>query len=216
MTLPAAAADELAELAPLLRRAVDLDPSALARVRLGHGTAAVLVRLPFRVLVARTIATHRELARADVTVGAGELLAWLDGSRVDPPAPRDADWRGAVPPASGWQRVDSIPDEAIRAVVRAGAAALQDAAAREGLPGAQPRAEVADTLLDSVVLTATADASGKTAAVTLRTLSALTRMGFLARDSQAHVDRSGRWIRVAGAYGTVYAEEPGGLAIASS
>ena len=215
MTLPGAAA-ELAELAPMLRRAVDLDPAALARVRLVPGTASVLVRLPFRVLVARTVATTREHARADVTVGAGELLDWLDGSRTDPPASRDTAWRGDLPPASGWRRVDSVPDDTIRALVRAGANTLKVASARAGLPGAQPRADVADALLDSVVLTAAADSADVTAAVTLRTLSALTRMGFLARDSHAHIDRSGRWTRVAGAFGTVYAEEPGGLTIAST
>ena len=212
----AAIADELAELAPMLRRAVDLDPAALARVRLGPGTVSVLVRLPFRVLAARTVASQVEFARADVTFGAGELLSWLDGTRAEPPTPRDAEWRGGVPPDTGWRRVDTVADEAIRTVVRAGAQTLQDAAVREGLPGGQPRAEVADVLLDSVVLTATAESGDASAALTLRTLSALTRMGFLARDSHAHIDRSGRWTRLAGAYGSVYAEEPGGLSIASS
>ena len=212
----AVVADELAELAPMLRRAVDLDPASLARVRIGPGTVSVLVRLPFRVLVARTVASHGELAPADVTFGARELLSWLDGTRIDPPMPRDGEWRGGVPPYAGWRRVDTVADEAIRTVVRAGAQALQDAAVREGLPGGQPRAEVADVLLDSVVLTATAESGDASAALTLRTLSALTRMGFLARDSHAHIDRSGRWTRLAGAYGSVYAEEPGGLSIASS
>jgi hypothetical protein len=34
-------------------------------------------------------------------------------------------------------------------------------------------------------------------------------MGFLPRGSHAAVDVSGRWIRVAAAYGSVYAERPG-------
>jgi len=99
--------------------------------------------------------------------------------------------------------------------VRTGALTLKEMAAREGVPGAQPRADVADVLLDTIVLTVTADDDPSlTAEVTLRALSALTRMGFLARGSHANVDRSGRWVRVAASYGSVYLEGPGGLALA--
>ena len=66
---------------------------------------------------------------------------------------------------------------------------------------------MADALLDSVVLTVTG--AGHTVEITLRTLSALTRLGFLPRDSHAAIDVAGRWIRVAAAYGSVYAERPG-------
>ena len=107
--------------------------------------------------------------------------------------------------------------------MRQGALALREAAEREGVPGAQPRAEVADALLDGVVLTVTADdengtdgtdgaterPGGRRAEVTLRALSALTRMGFLRKDGHAHIDVSGRWIRVVGEYGTVFLERPG-------
>jgi hypothetical protein len=75
------------------------------------------------------------------------------------------------------------------------------------VPGAQPRAEVADALLDSVVLTVSA--GDRSAPVTLRTLSAVTRLGFLPRGSYIAVDVAGRWIRVAAAYGSVYAERAG-------
>jgi hypothetical protein len=76
------------------------------------------------------------------------------------------------------------------------------------VPGAQPRAEVADALLDAVVLTATDDA-GTRAEVTLRAVSALTRMGFLPRGGAAHVDVAGRWVRLAAEYGSVFLERPG-------
>ena len=83
------------------------------------------------------------------------LLAWLDGERGRA-ARRRATPSGAaaLPPRSrlaagrdGARRRRSAP------LVRSGALALKDAAAREGVPGAQPRAEVADALLDSIVLT---------------------------------------------------------------
>jgi hypothetical protein len=198
----------LAEQAPLLRRAIDLDPAGLVRIRLDVGTAAVFLRLPFGVLVARTVATPTG-QRLDRTMLAREVLGWLDGERAEAPAARDGDWRGGLPPATGWRRVDSLPDEVIRDLVRRGAAALQDAAVREGVPGAQPRTEVADALLDSVVVTVTTDDRTDSADVTLRSLSALTRMGFLARGSSAHVDVNGRWTRVAATYGTVFAERAG-------
>ncbi|MEO8888914.1 MAG: hypothetical protein ABI429_06440 [Jatrophihabitantaceae bacterium] len=208
----------LADQTPLLRRAIELDAACLARIRVDAETAAVFARLPFGVLVARTVSGGAVTA-SDRTMLARELLDWLEGDRVDEPAARDADWRGGLPPATGWRRVDSVPDTVVRELVRTGAAALRDAADRAGVPGAEPRAEVADALLDSVVLTVTADgapdragadpATADRAEVTLRSLSALTRMGFLARGSAAHVDVSGRWTRVVAAYGTVFAERPG-------
>jgi hypothetical protein len=64
-------------------------------------------------------------------------------------------------------------------------------------------------VLDSVVLTVTPDGGGSGTPVTLRALTALTRMGFLSRGSHVAVDVSGRWIRLAAEFGSVYAERPG-------
>lgn len=199
--------EDVSDLAPLVRRAVGLDPAALARVRRSGAHVSVLVRLPFGVLAARTIETTGAGADGDTTVRGSELLAWLDGEQDTPPQARDAQWRGGSPPTSGWRRVDRVPDADIRPLVRSGALTLKQAAEREGVPGAQPREAVADALLDSVVLTASG--AGLTVEITLRTLSALTRMGFLPRDSYAAIDVAGRWVRVAAAYGSVYAERPG-------
>jgi len=221
--VPALLTDEhraaLAELAPLARRVAGLDPAAAARLRSSAGRVTLLVRLPFDVLVARTIATDLEDPEdpddpddpgdLDVTVRADELLGWLDGTRPQPPAAHDDAWRGSVPPSAGWQRVDTVPDDVVRGLVRQGALTLKQAAEREGVPGAQPRAEVADSLLDSVVLTLTDDTGARTATVTLRSLSALARMGFLPRGSHIAVDVAGRWTRVAAAYGSVFAERAG-------
>ncbi len=196
----------LAELTPLVRRAADLDPATLVRVRCAADRLGMLVRLPFGVLAARTVESTGA-DPVDTTVAAGELLAWLQDDRAGEPVARDAAWRGGTPPAAGWHRIERVPDTELRPLVRTGALTLKEAAEREGVPGAQPRQEVADALLDSVVLTV--GDQDHTAEVTLRTLSALTRLGFLARDSHAAIDVAGRWIRVVGAYGTVYAERPG-------
>ena len=108
---------------------------------------------------------------------------------------------------TGWHRVDRIPDTEIRPLVRAGALTLKDAAEREGVPGAQPRDAVAQALLDSIVLTVTDETT--TVELSLRTLSAVTRLGFLPRGSYVAVDVAGRWVRVAAAYGSVFAERAG-------
>jgi hypothetical protein len=203
VTAVLAAAQAYSELEPLVRRIVGLDPGAVVRIRHRPGRLTVLVRTPFQVLAARSV--HSELvSTADVTVGAQALLGWLDDPTAPEPERRDADWRWAVPPEDSWQHIDEIPDDVIRGLVRSGALTLKEAADREGVPGAQPRAEVADALLDSVVLTVTE--AGHSAELTLRTVSALTRLGFLARGSAARVDVSRRWVRVAGAYGSVFAE----------
>jgi hypothetical protein len=212
-------AEALVDMAPLLRRAVGLDPRTLARVRVAGGRVTVFVRLPFGVLAARTVAAGatEQTPPLDRTVTAEELLGWLDGDHADPPPARDADWRSSAPPAEGWQRVDTVPDEVVRGLVRSGALALKDAAAREGVPGASPRAEVADALLDAVVLTVTGPADVPvplSAEIRLRTLSALTRLGFLARGSHAAVDVHRGWVRVAGSYGSVFAERaPAALSV---
>jgi hypothetical protein len=207
--LEAVTRGELAELAPVLRRAVALDPGGLVRVRASEGQLSALVRLPFGVLVARTIAAEPRAGALDASVRAADLLGWLDDEHGAAPERHDSEWRSGLPPARGWQRVDTVPDDVVRGLVRSGAQALQDAAAREGGPGAQPRAEVADALLDSVVLTVSAGTSGPGTPITLRMLGALTRMGFLPHDSHVAVDVAGRWTRVVGHYGSVYAERPG-------
>jgi hypothetical protein len=200
--------DLLTDLAPVLRRAVALDARSLARLRLTGEAAMVLVRLPFGVLVSRTVRTSAARpAELDATVRAADALAWLDGA-PEVPERRDAEWRTGLPPVSGWRRLETVPDTVVRSLVRTGALALKEAAQREGVPGAQPRAEVADALLDSVVLTVRDD-DGRTAEVTLRAVSALTRMGFLPRGGHAFVDAVGRWVRVVAEYGTVYLERPG-------
>jgi hypothetical protein len=198
----------LVELAPVLRRAVTLDPRSLARLRLTGEAAMVLVRLPFGVLVSRTVRTATSRVESlDVAVRAAEALAWIEEEGAVPEA-RDAEWRGGLPPDSRWRRLETVPDDVVRGLVRQGALALKEAAQREGVPGAQPRAEVADALLDSVVLSVQ-DEDGRSADVTLRALSAVTRMGFLPRGGRIFVDIMGRWIRVVAEYGSVYQEQPG-------
>jgi hypothetical protein len=204
---------ELIDLAPLFRRAVGLDPASLVRIRTYPGAAHALVRLPFDVLVGRRIPGRFDTVH-DATYATADLLGWLDGETPEPPK-RDDAWRGGVPVEAGWRRLETVPDDVIRGLVAQGALTLREAAGREGNPRAQPRAEVTDALLDSIVLTVS-DQSTEVE-INLRLLSALVRMGFLARDSHLAVDVAGRWVRLAASYGSAYAERPGlGLGIVGS
>lgn len=200
-------AGQLTGLMPLSRRVAALDPRGVLRIRLGSGVVAGYARLPFAVLVGRTVRVDWAGPALDCVVRAAELVSWLQGETSDPPPRRDVEWRGALPPVRGWHRIERVPDAVIRDVVRKGAATFRDAAAREGVPGGQPRAEVADALLDSVVLTAAA--GGVRAEVSLRTISAMTRMGFVAEGSHVAIDVCGRWSRVAAEHGSAYTERPG-------
>ncbi len=210
--------DQLIELIPLLRRGVSLDSATLVRFRSAEGVTAAFVRLPFAVLAGRAVRTGvdgpgLDGPGLDVTHRAQDVLDRFEAGRPEMPTRYDTDWRGGLPPTTGWRRLDVVPDTVIRPLVRAGAMTLKQAAEREGVPGAQPRAEVSDALLDSIVLTVTDGA--QRAELTLRMVSALTRMGFLPRDSSANVDTAGRWLRIAGRYGSIYGERPGsGLTLA--
>jgi hypothetical protein len=205
---------ELVELTPVLRRAIALDPAGLVRLRIRPTSATTLVRLPFGVLAGRRI-SGSYAQPLDATYGCAQLLAWLEGQPLAvPPESRDLDWRSGLPPEQGWRRMETVPDDVIRGLIAAGLRTLKEVAVREGVPDGQPRAEVTDTLLDSIVLTV--EQGPDRVEISLRLLSALTRMAFLARGSHLAIDLAGRWLRVTASYGSVYAERPGlGLGILS-
>ena len=102
----------LAEMAPLLRRVVALDPAALARVgtgergsRCSYGCrSASSPRVPSR--------PRRRTARPHGGGGRPAGLAGRRARRGRRTARRR--WRGAAPPSTGWQRVDTVPDDVIR------------------------------------------------------------------------------------------------------
>ncbi|MFL6162845.1 MAG: hypothetical protein ACJ74U_11530 [Jatrophihabitantaceae bacterium] len=212
---------ELADFAPMAERAVSADPEALIRLRgaagsassagaagsVGQpaGTIAGFVRLPYDVLAGRTIAGP--VAGAfDRTFGAADFLRWQaeSGPEAGPePASRDTRWLTGLPPRSGWRRIEVVPDRAIREVVRSGALLARDATSR---PEQQ-------ALLSSIVLTVSDD--GRNVDVPLGPLSALTRMGFLPRGSEAAVDTAPGWIRVAAAYGSTYVSDGNPLGLLS-
>jgi hypothetical protein len=214
---PASAADA-ADLAVFLTRAVRLDPGGLVRLRSGGGRLTAYLRLPFGVLVTRSAAGT--VTPEDVTVGAADLLARLDAAPAGDPVPlppaRDAAWRGALPPSAGWQRLDTVPADAVRQVVRAGGDLVRSA----DVPGG-----AGDALLYQDALTVSG--GGRTVVLPLRVLSAAWTMGFLGPDATGPeatgpeaavpaagvpasgpqvvaVSASGAWARLAAPYGSAY------------
>jgi hypothetical protein len=144
-------------------------------------------------------------------VNAADLLAVLDGPFRDDvpvawPAFQDVRWRAALPPGGGWRLLDQVPGDVVRALVRAGREALR------AVP-AGAAASVGETLLDHESLTVSG--AGRTAALPLRVISALTRMGFLGDGGGDVVMVSvvGGWVRLAGAYGSAYQHESPGLGL---
>jgi hypothetical protein len=136
-------------------------------------------------------------ATFDVTVSAGEFLRWLqapsEDARVEMPLTRmDAHWLSPLPPGSGWQRIEVVPDSAVREVVRSGALLAKDTTTRVGQ----------QALLDSIVLRV--HSLDRAVEVPLSALSGLTRMGFLPRQSSAAVDVAPGWLRVAAPFGSTY------------
>jgi hypothetical protein len=199
----------LGDFVPMAERAVSADPDALIRLRVpaGEPVVAGFVRLPYDVLAGRTLATEplkpTESAEPfDVTFAAADFLRWQAESGPEP-ARQDQRWLTGLPPRAGWQRIEVVPDQAIREVVRAGALLARDATSRSGQ----------QALLGSIVLTASS--GGRTVDVPLGPLSALTRMGFLPRGSEAAVDTAPGWIRVAAAYGSTYVNDGNPLGLLS-
>ena len=198
---------EAADLASFLGRLVALDPAAVVRLRSAAARVTAYARLPFGVLVSRTVAGDAE--PADVTAGAGDLLTALDrGVRpaaVVWPARRDMEWRAALPPVDGWVRLDSVPGDVVLKLVRAGRDALR------AVP-AGAAAAAGESLLDHESLTVSG--AGRTAALPLRVLGSLTRMGFLGDGGEpVVVSVAAGWTRLAGAYGSAYQHTVPGLAL---
>jgi len=210
----AAPAEALSEILPMVARAARLDPGCPVRVRTDDGMVTVLVRLPFAVLAGRTVVARAE--PDDATYAAGDLVDWLEG-RGGRPRRRDSDWRWAAPPRDGWRRIETVPADVVHRLVSVGARTLADVQAGAGA-GAVLRPQAAETLLDTVVIRAF-DLRGRSdpsVDITLRQVSAAVRLGFVPQTTAVGIDTAGRWTRLAGTYGSVYAERPGaGLLLAA-
>lgn len=204
---------EAGDLAVFLGHAVRVDPAALVRFkrRADGAVAAWTTTAGFDTLAGRAFAA--QISPADMCVGAEHLLAALTaapaGERVDPGFPMDASWRGSLPPESGFEHVDDVPARALVELAAQGAELARENSTVTGPPR---------SLLDQVVLEV--DGGGHQVQVPLRSLFALTAMGFIPgaaqdgstgrvdlsrvpADEPVRVRATRSWLRLDARYGSV-------------
>jgi hypothetical protein len=200
---------EAVDLASFLGRLVALDPAAVVRLRSAGDRVTAYARLPFGVLVSRTVAGDGD--PSDVTVAAAALLAALDAVRPGspggsppavPPSGGSRDPAGAGPgvPAGrvpshgagvtlGWpQRRDvdwraALPpaDGWVRLDSVPGDVVLKLVRAGRDALRAVPAGAAAAAVGESLLdhESLTVSGAGRTAVLPLRVLGSLTRMGFV-------------------------------------
>ena len=165
-----------ADLAAFLGHAVRVDESALVRFkrRDGGSVAAWTTTAGFDTLAGRVFAL--EVSPADMCVGAEHLQAALSATsqgpdsagRFDPGFPMDSSWRGSLPPEGGFDHVDDVPARVLVELAAQGAELARENSTVTGPPR---------SLLDQIVLEV--DGGGHQVEVPLRSLFALTAMGFI-------------------------------------
>jgi hypothetical protein len=200
---------DVADLAAFCTRVLRLDPGALVRLRQSADRLTAFNRLPLEVLVSRTVHSGRP-GTADSTVAAADLLAALEGGGGEPGPPRDAEWRGTLPPTAGWRRLDVVPVAAIDDAVRAGMAAF------DSVRGRPDATAVGASLLDHEALTVSG--GGQRVVLPLRVLHAAWRMGFLGAEpwrsgAGCAVSVAGGWARLAAPHGSAYHRTAPGLSL---
>jgi hypothetical protein len=205
----------VADAGAFLARLVRLDPGAPVRLRPAAGRTALWARLPWQVLVSRTVAGPGP--GADVTVAAADLLRGLAADSAELPARRDDAWRWPLPPA-GAEVVETVGTDEVAALAGAAAGTLREAAAGVGGRSVGQRA-IRDALLDHVALTVTLE-QGNTVQVPQRLVQAVSRMGFLGpvrRPQGNDGDRSvagsaricvaGTWTGIAAPFGVAWLQK---------
>ncbi len=188
----------IADAGAFLARLVRLDPAAVVRLRSADGRTALWGRLPWQVLVTRTVAGD---GPGDVTVAAADLLAAFSCGSGVLPAHRDDQWRWPLPSGS-VEVVETVGAGELTGLVSAAAGILREAA-EAGVHGrAVGQRALRDALLDHVALTVTRE-SADPVEVPQRLVQAVARMGFVgpADGPGVRVCVTGRWIGLAAHHG---------------
>lgn len=183
---------------------VRLSSNAIVRIQVtGHRT--VVWAIVLGTLVRREF--HGRLVGADdIAVSAPQFAQRVDVSvssspYVVLPDAADADWRGTIPPSSGWRVVEDVPARSLVEAVTAAGASLNDLE-DYALDAA------ADSLLAKPALSIESPGE-RPIELSLRILVSLSRMGFLAgpNGSEGNVARvaiNGSWVIVATMQGAAY------------
>jgi hypothetical protein len=216
----------VADAGAFLARLVRLDPVAPVRLRPADaaGRVALWARLPWQVLVVRTVdGGPADGGSTDVTVAASELLAELERGGAALPARRDAQWRWPLPPPRS-RPVEALPAAELWRIAGAAAGTLR-AASEHGVAGrAVGQRALRDALLDHVAVLVTPDnPPGPPVEVSQRLVQGLIRRGFLgtadrpagapAEAGAVQVRVAGRWVGLVGPYGAAWLQKATDLAV---
>lgn len=203
----------VADAGAFLARLVRFDPATVVRLRPvpGAGRTALWARLPWGVLVVRTVPGA---APGDVTVAAGELLAELSAGGAALPVRRDDGWRWQLPPAAS-RLVETLPGAELRRIAEAAAGTLREAATHGVAGRAVGQRVLRDALLDHVAVVVTPDEDPRTPVeVSQRLVQGLVRMGFAGSgEDDVQVRVAGRWVGLVGPFGAVWSRTVADLAL---
>lgn len=219
LTVPDAVERE--NLTAFLSKAIRLDEAAVVRLRTrSDGRLSVWAATGFEALAVRVISGT--IVPDDTSAGADQLLSALqmavDGT-VDPGFSMDSAWRGALPPDHGFEHVDDVPARVLIDLAQRGAALAKEHGSSHGPPV---------SLLDQEVLHVDGEAGD--VSITMRTVFALTAMGFvpytgedpltvdidLGRidvDEKVRVRATKVWLRLDARYGSVFSRRGNQLSI---
>ncbi|MFS0320816.1 hypothetical protein ACL1BM_09235 [Corynebacterium striatum] len=189
----------------LIARAVGLDVAALVRLRqLDENTVDVFVTTPFEVVASRRV--EGTVSRDGAVVSASALHEALLLGDAEPgtlelgPA-RDPSWPGALPPATGFVLLDTLPVEVVRELSDKGQQLARQFSGPLGPPA---------SLLNQTVVTVNGP-ENQEVGIPMRMIFACTNLGLIPgfaapMDIPRHLRVSGlgRWVRVDAPFGSVY------------
>lgn len=195
----------------LLARAAGMDTQAAVRIRqLADGALDVFVTTPFEVIAARR--AQGSVSRDGAAVSAAALVSALAendsarGASTDNPVDLplgpalDAAWPGALPPAKGFELLDTLPVAVVRDLSDKGQKLTREFSGPMGPPA---------SLLNQTVVAVEGDQGSVD--IPMRMIFACTNLslipGFAApMDIPRHlrVSKMGRWVRVDAPFGSVY------------
>lgn len=220
----------LANLGVLARKAEAMDAHALLRIRAvaagspddpvaasrPAGIARVWATTPFGPVACRTMAISP--ARDDMIVRADAVSTATGDARSVPQldaavpmtlgcgAAADSSWPGRLPVDGGWTVLDAVPAGVFRDLETQARGVAKEESGPLGLP---------TSLLDQKVLTVRGTGTSDGADISMREVFALCAMGFIpvepAADEHVRVSVKGRWRRLDGRFGSVYASEGFGV-----
>jgi len=201
--------DPLGDIEAFLGRLVRLDTAALVRIRSTPNHATLWGRVPWDVLVSRTVSAS--FGPTDLVVRAADWLVHPAGptdvaalSRVD------SAWRVPLPPDER-QVIEAVPAATLRSLGAAAAETLRSAASG-GVGGrAVGQRAVRDALLDHIAIVVSA--GERRVEIPQRVVQAVVRMDFAGGDESVRVLGAGAWIGLAARYGTAWWRPSTGLAL---